>query len=538
MIILKTFGTDSNPAADSLFVGIPKPIGVQDGDLLLVGIALPIAGLTVTPPSTDWIQITTTDPTFSVGITAFYKSALNEPNNWVFQLSSSTRAAGTVMVYGNTDSFSPVEAFSAVLTDISVTQNIGAVSSSIDAEEIVLFAMGGASGTFTPSGGFIEVARKQTTLATIEAQHKFLQVATNIPISTETFSVIAKGASLIIVLKPGVGTLTVDNARELLIAGFPVGVENVYDLTTTGDYYKYLQALAANFKIFGYDFIDLLRLEIIPYLSFYELPAWEKIFGLEFSRISKLGTVPQRQAQILSAWRSAAGQDSSIPTVKAVLGPILGYFPSTNVQVIEANRAALTAAHTYTGPVPVIPAPGSTSVAVDVADGGIVSTGGATLKIVITAAILSDITLTLTSPANEIVKIYPSLGTGSIVSLSETLHGKEFVGAIIDGIWTLGITNAGAGAASLTWALFVEGVQNQKSPPEQNTGAAIYDWGVYADPAHIAENGSPADFDAARAAIRKIAFSHTIANLLQSLDPWPDTNSGVHSSIPNECIPI
>jgi hypothetical protein len=112
------------------------------------------------------------------------------------------------------------------------------------------------------------------------------------------------------------------------------------------------------------------------------------------------------------------------------------------------------------------------------------------------------------------------------------LFGIEFANTPIQGSWFLSVTNNSGGTVNFHWSVFVEGIG-----PNQETGGAIFDWGVYADPAHLGESGVPSDFPAARLAIQKIAHSHTVGNLLQSLDPYPDVDVDVHAAIPDECIP-
>jgi hypothetical protein len=80
--------------------------------------------------------------------------------------------------------------------------------------------------------------------------------------------------------------------------------------------------------------------------------------------------------------------------------------------------------------------------------------------------------------------------------------------------------------------LFVEGLARG-----QSTGGAIFEWGVYVDPAHVGENGTAADLAGARLAIKRLKHAHTVGSLIQSLAPWPDISSGINSSIPDEWLP-
>lgn len=534
MIFLRTYGADQSVGVSN-YVSIAQPVGVQDGDLLLVGICLTDSSIDVAPPDDDWTLVARTDETRTGNVAVFYKFAQNEPSRWVFTLSSTAHPLGTygvggVLVYGGADGFEPVETSAAATSPSALTQNVPAITASEDGEELVLFLGADNAGTFTPLTGYqVVVKRAPGGVGTFEAHHRQLESAGTQPAATIPISVLAKGACVAIALRPSMGTMSVDDVRERIVAALPPGVDDVYDLTPTGDYYKYFQAIASWMKTYAFDLVDILRREIAPQFSRYKLPSWERIFGLETTHIAQSGTIPQRQAQVVSSWRAAAGRGASVPVVQGVLGPLLGYFPSTPVEVIECDRSALTLAHSYDVTAGAdVTIPGSSGVVLKIpvlSDGGKVAKCGAMLNLAFSAATnMLALVFTLTAPDGTTSKIWGGTAAAPLV-----LYGPELAGADIYGTWTLEIDNLGGGSATLYSGstLFVEGIA-----PRQQTAGAIFEWGVYADPAHLGENGTPANFDAARREIKKLTFSHCIGGLIQSLDAIPDD-----TAIPDECLP-
>lgn len=538
MIVFRTSGIDSNPPGASSFVGIPQPIGVRDGDIVVVGITLPAANVVVTPPDSSWTLVVQTDPSLALGIVVFWKLALNEPASWVFKLSSSIQATGTVAIYLNTDPFSPVEAFAEAQTAPSATVNIPAVSPSAGGEELVLFLGAATAGTFATATNYLAAQLKTQASSSAALQRRQLQAPGTVPATSVVFSAAVRNASVLIVLRPGFGQLTLDEVRARIIAGFPQGVENVYDLAVGGDYFKYFQAIAGVMKAYGYDLVDLLREEIVPYLARYKLPDWERIFGLQTTRTTLLGTIPQRQAQVLSAWRAASGQGSTAADVAAVLGPLLGYFPTTVVEILEADRAALTVLHSYPGAGTPISTPQNVVRTFDIfpPDSGVVSHAGARVLVDFAAGADVNYEVTLKGPdAVTHTRTFRKVAG----ALTQQLFFIETSGLPLAlSHWVVTVKNLDATAGTLNSVfLFVEGIAQNLE-----TGGAIFHWGVYADPIHLGENGTPADFAAARRAIELLGQAHTIGSglggLIQSKDPWPDVLSGPHAAIPDEAIPV
>jgi hypothetical protein len=544
-LFVRTYGSDEGIAGEpSDFLSIPQPVGVRDGDLIIVGIAL-LTNVTVTPPDDTWTQLTHTDKTRSSSLAVFWKIALNEQTRWVFSLSNSIKATGAVVVYGGYDSFNPIEAYTPQLTAGSASHGIGAITASLPNEELLFFCAAGTGGSYSElsgSGFQMLVNRTQSILPTpttrtaITAQRRLDSSAGTFAGANATFSTSTNAASVIVAIRPAFGTLSVDQIRERFIDAFPDGVDLIYDLTSTGDYYKLFQSIAATMKTYAYDFIDLLKLEVVPYLSRYKLPDWEHVFGLETSRLAKSGTVPQRQAQVLASWRHAAGIGFSLPEIQGVLAPILGYSSAEDVEIVETPRADLTTKHTYSNTVSksfLASGAGSSSIYVWY-DGGLISQGGVIVTVNLTHTDVSQLTFKLTAPDGTSHTWTQKSMYGSSTVTEELRYQPAFVGKGLQGKWTLTVTDFSANAGSFTWSMFAEGMD----PPVQRTGAAVFHWGVYADPDHLGENGTAADLPAAHALIQKMSPAHAEGNILYSKTPRPGVASGEFAAIPGRCVPV
>lgn len=531
-IFLRTSGVDNNDAGTSEFVGIPRPVGVQDGDLVVAFIAVDSADVDITPPDDTWTKAFRTDPSQAISAAVYWKIALNERDRWVFALSDDVDAQGAVAVYGGADAWEPVEAVFAGATSADTAQAVAASSTSVDDEELVLFVATDVADDIDPPSGYAEAQERQNGGTVSLSRLAVPSASASIPATAATSGTAADGASLLVVIRPGAGTLSVDEIRKLIVGGLPTDADRIYDLTPTGDFYKLFQAIALTAKQVVFDLVDLLRLEISPRFARYKLPDWERVFGLTTTRAAQLGTIAQRQAQVISRWREAAGLGSTRDAITAIIGPLLGYDEPTEVQVVTTDRELLRIEHSYTGDLLSIPAGDPAMFEFDTVDGGKVSSGGARVQLEYGSG-SGDFAVTLEAPDGT-TKTWQVTLDGQALDI---LFGPTLAGAQMMGTWTLTVQNDTGGTLEVIPTVFVEGVQVDHLADRQLTAAAMFDWGIYADPDHIGENGNPADFAAVRAALGRTAFAHTTGNLLQSLEPYPDEDAGVHAAIPDECIP-
>lgn len=530
MIAVVASGYENNGAGGAQ-AWLPRPSGVLDGDLVLVAIMLTSAGVTATPPDDSWTQVTQTDPSFSMGLSVWQHTALNDGPHWVFTLSSSGQAASGCIVLRGTDPNEPIDASAyAVTTSSSSTPTTPAITAGLPAEALITFAACDATRTFTaynndPTQQF-QVVVPNLTLAGLAAVGPNGAAA-----GTTTLSGVANAAIVRIEVAPSYGLLSFDDSYDLLFRAMPPKVDQILDFRRqAGDYWYYFWVMAAVVKVYGHDLVDLVRREVVPYLSRYVLPRWEQIFGLNTRREASL-TLPTRQQNVRGAWRAGAGQDASIPTVQAVLAPLLGYSPPHVPTVVEASRSALTTAHSYSAiPITIVSSLGTVSGVVRADEGGTLSLPGPQVVLSLTGTGSLSVVATLTAPGGA-TQSWTTTGSGAI---DVVLDATAFVGhALSPGPWTLTLVNDSASSITvITASVVLEGIG-----PNQETAGAIFDWGVLVNWAQLGENGTPADFAAARLAIQRLAFAHTVGNLLQSSAPYPDTDTGAHAAIPDECIP-
>jgi hypothetical protein len=308
-------------------------------------------------------------------------------------------------------------------------------------------------------------------------------------------------------------------ARRFLLNLLPPGAERLYSLVPGGDVYQLFDAFAATVKQFGFDLLDVLRLEITPAECTQKLADWESALSLVSTRAALHGSPEQRRAGVLSRLREAGG--FTRPLVQSVIAPLFGFLNSETLKVLNTDRIAMRAAHTYTGNGAGQTTPGTFSVTV--IDDGQVTRAGAQLSITLTAPALEQITLQLAAP-NGKTKTWAGLGTGAIANQTFQLAAPELAGAKCGGIWTLAITGTGT---LVNWSLFAEGVG------PGGLAGDVFEWGVYLDPAHAGETGFAPDLQAVSLTMARIQHAHAAGHIVRAFSAAPDTAL----AIPDQFLP-
>jgi hypothetical protein len=308
---------------------------------------------------------------------------------------------------------------------------------------------------------------------------------------------------------------SLNEVRRFLLNLLPPGAERLYSLVPGGDVFQLFDAFAATVKQFGFDLLDVLRAEITPAECIQRIPDWETALALASSQAALHGTTAQRRASILARLREVGGFTRAL--VRSVLAPLLGYADPSTVQLLNTNRAAMRAAHTYAGSVGAQQTPGVFTA--NVFDGGQVSKAGAQISITLLASAPNPVTLQLAPPGGQRIKRWPAITPGSGNYLSATLAAPELAGAPCGGVWTL--TIGGQPSFLYNWSIFVEGVG------PGGLGGDVFDWGVYLDPVHLGENGFIPDLRAAQLAIARIQHAHANGKLIRALQASPDTPQAI-----------
>ncbi len=317
-------------------------------------------------------------------------------------------------------------------------------------------------------------------------------------------------------------TVTNDTAKGIVQSLFPPG--NLYDFDNPdANVFKILAAFGQGVKLFGFDVHDRLVAEFNPANVLEKLPDWETALNLLPGSGNALSgrTTTQRRTAIVSRLRESGA--STPANIRAAIAPVLGYAEVTDLEVLEVDRDALRAAHTYSDTATYTVADGSSKTyTFTIMDEG-VAAAGAQFYLVSTEAI--GVSVTITAPSGETATIP---GTYSLPTGMYFYAFTDFQEAEVSGVWTVLVENDSGSSTDLSdAALFVEGLG------PGGLGGGIYYWGIYADPALV---NSP-DYLAAMASLIRMNPAHARGFLILSEDPWPDEESGIHAAIPDAAIP-
>lgn len=319
--------------------------------------------------------------------------------------------------------------------------------------------------------------------------------------------------------------LSIADVRELFLQLWPPG--RLYDWRNpVSKIARFVDGCAEALKTFGYDVIDRLHREISPSRCLDNIPDWEKALALSSSYTALNGTIEQRRAGIIAKLREFGA--FTLPNAQAILAPLLGYADAGKLQMLEVDRDAMRAAHTYTN---ATPQTGTYFVAspVQVNDGGTLSSAGAQVTVQLPAvpSPLFPLTFYLLAPNGK----YTSWTTTQLgqPSAQYQLYDHTLVGVPCTGTWTFYVvaSSFAAPVALSSWSLFVEGVG------PAGLGGDIVDWGGYADPALMGSSGVPPDLKATQTAIERIEHAHTKGYLILSMTAIPD----LPTTLPDATLP-
>lgn len=336
--------------------------------------------------------------------------------------------------------------------------------------------------------------------------------------------------------------LTSDQALDLLVQLFPLGFSKLFGvINRVGDVYNLLAGISDATKQYVYDNIAQIRLEINPATALYKVPDYENALGLSQTSVALSGTTAQRRTQIISKLREQGA--FTLDNIRAIIGPLLGYADPSQLVIVETSRSALTTAHTYANNAGAsIGSNSSTAQSVTVLDDGGVSDAGVKLLVNITCTNPEQLSFTLTGPtggvgSGQAVVTFPagSMPAGSVTGVTYSLSehsvspGKKLLGN-----WSLQINTGAAACTLVSWSLFVEGGGQRDATGASGQGEEIHEWGIFLSPLLMNSPNMPAVLSS----LQRIKPGDSIVDLLYSIaGSYPDTTSGVNSSIPDTCLP-
>jgi uncharacterized protein YmfQ (DUF2313 family) len=336
----------------------------------------------------------------------------------------------------------------------------------------------------------------------------------------------------------GACDLTADEAaaRAWLISLWPPGVRDLYDLDgCDADVANYFSGLAQAFTKFATGRVATLRSEAMPAKSTVagKLPDWESALGI---LPKPAQDEPTRQAAVVSRLRESGSYDR--PSLRALLGPLLGYADPSQIVFMECIRGLLTSEHTYPLFGGAVPPGGSLSRTVAIRQPSKVSAAGLRVRVEITTDDLSQISLYVTRSGGPIAKTWPAgwFGSGSVANLLLEARSLDFADDTVAGTWSVVVGNGGGNQAVVNFSdLFVEGAGLDSG--FNGHGSQIYEWGPLKDKV-LAGVANASDDQAVRAVLSRVKPAHTAAYLIYKSDDAsgaaiPDNPE----SIPDGCYP-
>ena len=325
----------------------------------------------------------------------------------------------------------------------------------------------------------------------------------------------------------------------MLLSGMPTGTSELLRVADKKTYVArlFLGAAVAHRKS-SYDFLDRLRREVSPLTAEDCVVDWERAFGLTQTATTQFGSLDARQRQVLATWRQSA--EAFIPNIQALLAPFFNYADGQTILVIEADRAALRAAHTYatttTLPLTVNGGNNLGTLRFDVPDDGPVSPAGAWLFLTLTTDLAEETLLTLYAPAARAAFILPGVGEGALASADVAVASRDFLDVQALGEWAVAVRSLTKDITVEAASLFVEAQGYNLAGTSEGLGGAVHTWTVVFEPLKV-RPGATADLVGAKAALRAIKPAHTAFSLTVSVNgrlfAIPDTDS----AIPDEGIP-
>jgi len=322
--------------------------------------------------------------------------------------------------------------------------------------------------------------------------------------------------------------------RQLLLSGMPPGSDDLWDFRSGTVVGRLFTALAAGHKATAHDYLELQRREGNPLTMVSDIPDWEQTLSLSQSATALFGTTDQRRGQVLSCLRQSA--EATFDNIRAIVQPFFNYSNPAQIQIIEADRAQLTAAHTYAGQfLPLTVAAGGVgSTFFRVVDEGRVSPAGLWLFLNIDSTNITLTTFTLREPRGGSTT-FASIDTGAVTAKDYSLASRKFLDLSTVGLWELTINCLGAGLTLNSAGLFVEG-QGFSPNGVEGLGGAAHTWAVVFDASKVAP-GMTSDLPGAYLALRRIKPAHTSFTLTLAANGQAFAIPDTDSAIPDQGIP-
>lgn len=312
--------------------------------------------------------------------------------------------------------------------------------------------------------------------------------------------------------------------REALLASLPPGVREML----ADDVIALFDATASTIDDSAVAAVDALDADSSPLTCGSDrLRRWESDLGIASTRTALFGTLTARRAAVISRLREYG--PPTVAMLQSVLAPLLDYSDPTTLTILETDRAALRAAHVYSGV--------AVSTYLDMVTAGIwefyvdddgrVAPGGVVIDITLSTLLdVSGQTVTVQTPQGNFFAHVGTIGRGVAASATYRLYFPAVTASSVFGTWRVYVYTNGASTGTLEdCKLFVEGMG-----PSGLCGAA-FEWAAVYEPTK--SNGSP-DFDAAVAASQRVGLATRTGGVVMIADAGVGLADGDYGAIPSD----
>ncbi len=155
LITLRSTASATN-GTGSASLAVPKPTGIQSGDVLLAQVAVHSATTAITPPS-GWHLIRSLHTDALLEQATFYKAATaSEPASYTWSFGTSQPASGAVVSLVGVNTAHPIDASSGKYSISTATASFTQVTTTTPNDLLVAFVSVAGNTAITPPSGFAE----------------------------------------------------------------------------------------------------------------------------------------------------------------------------------------------------------------------------------------------------------------------------------------------------------------------------------------------------------------------------------------------
>ena len=270
----------------------------------------------------------------------------------------------------------------------------------------------------------------------------------------------------------------------------------------------------------------------------FRMRQWEGALDVLRTKTANFGTLEHRRRAVIARLREYGPPTKE--QIQAVLGPLLDYADPSQLVILECDRAALRAAHTYLG----ARAGGSVwSYSTParwrfwVNDAARVAPGCVQADLVLSTADLETVAVDLVAPDGVVWRVpFGKVGRGAAAARPTRVYWHGVTQSNVLGLWEVRVwADAPPTVGTLDDAsLFCEGFGRR------GLASAQFEWAAVFEPSK--SNGAP-DFAAAREAVLRLGFATRIGGLVFVADPAVGLAAGDWAMVPNDnalpggCVP-